>query len=209
MRRCSIFVLSTFVISSLLFVAPAASASTHPTGSTTCFVAGAGTVNPPLSGSVPSVRPLRSKIKGNLTTCDNSLITGSQYPITNGSIDITAKLPTGSTCFTLLSNPFADGKIKLKWLGLVVIDGFTHYKKQGSSTATISKASIYTENGDYGIRMVSAGIEGSAFAGEVMTIELDLGDITTLENACETPDGTISSITVDGERVVVAPTEAP
>jgi hypothetical protein len=208
MRRHSFVLLLVLVISSLGFALPA-SASVHPSGSTTCFVTGSGTVNPPLSGSIPSVRPLRSRIKGALSACDDQAIVNSTLPIVSGSFEIQSKLPVGSTCFTLLSNPLAVGKIKLKWRGLQVIDGVTHYKKQGSSTGKIASASVYSENGEYGLRIVSEPIGGSAFAGEIITAELDLGDINTLATACETPGGTIASITINGERIVVAPTEVP
>lgn len=202
MRRLSLALLFASIVS-FVVIAPA-TASVHPNGSTSCIPAGSGKISPPLSGSVPSTRTLRAKIKGTLSACDNSGIVGSTYPITSGAFEISAKLPVGSTCFTLLSNPFTTAKIKLKWYAVQVVDGVAHNRRQGSSTGVVASASIHTENGDYGLRFVSNPITGSAFAGQIMTVELDLGDVTTLANACETPGGTISAVTVNGESVDVA-----
>jgi hypothetical protein len=85
--------------------APAAVVIPPPEGTLSCGLSGTGKfapAYPSASDDDGSNRTIRFKLKGVLGPCDNRGVTGGKYPITNGKLDFSARLPVGSGCNDLL-----------------------------------------------------------------------------------------------------------
>jgi hypothetical protein len=124
-RKLSLFV--PLLLAAIgLSAAPASAGTTvpPPMGTITCAITGQATMSPPLPSSANdegSLKPIKFKLKGELTDCDNSGVTGGKAPITSGKIQMSGKIDEGASCSDLtFSAPdftFNPNKLQLKWYG--------------------------------------------------------------------------------------------
>jgi hypothetical protein len=118
-----------------------ASAATPPaTGSLTCNTSGNITTKPDLT-NVASTKPITMTGKKlPVADCDASGVSGGKAPITDGVLDVSAKLPKGSSCVSLATDPIPPLKITLKLVNMSVVNG----KAKSVTVATIKPTNVVT-----------------------------------------------------------------
>ncbi|HTL84686.1 MAG TPA: hypothetical protein VL856_05855 [Acidimicrobiia bacterium] len=95
-----------------------------PMGTVSCAITGQATMSPPLPSAANedgSLKPIKFKLKGDLSACDSSGVTGGKAPITSGKIQMSGKIDEGASCSDLTFGPpdftFNPNKLQLKWYG--------------------------------------------------------------------------------------------
>jgi hypothetical protein len=124
-RKLRYFVPVLFAVTGLAAAPAGASISVPPPmGTISCAITGLASMSPLLPSAANadgSLKPIKFGLKGELSACDSSGVTGGKAPITSGKIQMSGKIDEGASCSDLTFGPpdftFNPNKLQLKWYG--------------------------------------------------------------------------------------------
>jgi hypothetical protein len=137
-RRTAVVAIGVLALSAVS-MSGAGALTTPAKGTLACSASGSIGLKPALTNT-PAPKPITvSAKKQPVADCDASGVTGGKAPITNGTIDLSTKLPPSSSCLSLASGgTLPPMKITLKLVNTSIVNG----KTKSVTVATVKPTNV-------------------------------------------------------------------